>query len=77
MADRGMDKLGGRFETEQAHRSGLPPVPLSRLQRAVGTSADRTGWPAARLRAGAVPRLRTIGVCDVLDRVLTVVIGPI
>jgi hypothetical protein len=28
-------RLGGRFGTERAHRSGLPPVPLSRLRQAV------------------------------------------
>jgi hypothetical protein len=34
-------RLGGRFGTERAHRSGLPPVPLSRLRQ--GTARIAAG----------------------------------
>jgi len=46
----------GRFGTERVHRSGLPPVPLSRLRQGV-CQDDHRVMPTAS------PRMGTAGIC--------------
>jgi hypothetical protein len=55
-------RIGGRFGTERAHGSGLPPVPLSHLRQAVQRaecgSLSRTQYPSDVIALVVLWRLR-------------------